>query len=145
VGYHPGWEQRGGQLVSWPASGELEIAIDVKTLLRDPKVDPELSSKIIEYCKELAPDLLNTNGDFDVVSEQVGLRPSRSGGARIGLEKVPSAGREKPFTVIHCYGHSGAGYVMTITVFESKEMWLILHDPLVTKTLSEAQGKSSPS
>ncbi|KAI9773568.1 MAG: hypothetical protein M1840_006842 [Geoglossum simile] len=76
----------------------------------DPSVDPELSAEIIKRCKELAPDLLNTEGEFDIVSEQVGFRPSRKGGPRISLERVPSLGREKPFIVIHCYGHSGAGY-----------------------------------
>ncbi|KAI9864107.1 MAG: hypothetical protein M1813_003424 [Trichoglossum hirsutum] len=75
----------------------------------DPQVDPELSKEITGRCRELAPDLLNSNGEFEVVSEQVGFRPSRSGGPRVELERVLSVGREKPFVIVHCYGHSGAG------------------------------------
>lgn len=66
--------------------------------------DPETTEKILENAKAWAPELLNENGEFDVVSVQVGLRPGRTGGARVELERMGD------FVVCHSYGHAGAGY-----------------------------------
>lgn len=74
----------------------------------DEKVDPELSEEIQRRCKPLAPELL-VNGEFDIISEQVGLRPSRVGGPRVEIERVPEDGGVRKF-ICHHYGHSGAGY-----------------------------------
>ena len=58
----------------------------------------------MEGCKELAPELLGGDGEFEVLSVQCGLRPAREGGPRI--EKEVSEGGVK---VVHSYGHAGAG------------------------------------
>ncbi|KAF2112133.1 hypothetical protein BDV96DRAFT_170388 [Lophiotrema nucula] len=68
------------------------------------EVDAELAKDIMERCCALCPEL-GKPGDLQIISHNVGLRPSRKGGVRIELEKgkwsVP---------VVHNYGHSGAGY-----------------------------------
>ena len=50
--------------------------------------------------------MLNEKGEFDVLGEQVGLRPQRKGGPRGEVERM---GKEEGI-VVHCYGHGGAGY-----------------------------------
>lgn len=68
------------------------------------KPNPQTTNEILYRAKKWAPELLNKNGEFDVLSEQVGLRPGRKGGARVEMEKV------NEFVVCHAYGHAGAGY-----------------------------------
>jgi len=70
----------------------------------DTEVDHETTRQILEGCKPLAPELL-TDGEFEVLKVQVGLRPSRGGGARVESEIVGAK------LVVHAYGHAGAGCV----------------------------------
>ena len=77
-------------------------------------MDPLLKQRILERCRALAPELLDpSTGDFVVLSDGVGLRPSREGGPRVQLETsktVPSVEDGNATTaVVYCYGHSGAG------------------------------------
>lgn len=71
---------------------------------RDPQPDPVLTEKILERCKDLAPELLNEKKEFEVIAVQVGRRPTRKGGPRVGLVKT-SCGK----FICHNYGHGGAG------------------------------------
>jgi D-amino-acid oxidase len=61
--------------------------------------------------------------DIEIISHNVGLRPSRHGGARLELEKrtlgtgknadlLPKAARGQPreVAVVHAYGIGGSGY-----------------------------------
>jgi D-amino-acid oxidase len=66
--------------------------------------DPKTTEEILRRAKEWAPELLNEKGEFEVLSEQVGLRPGRKGGARIEIEEVEDT------VICHAYGHAGAGY-----------------------------------
>lgn len=66
--------------------------------------DPKTTEEILRHAKEWAPELLNENGEFEVLSVQVGLRPGRKGGARVQIEILDGV------TVCHAYGHAGAGY-----------------------------------
>jgi D-amino-acid oxidase len=73
-------------------------------------VDKELSKRILEGVKNegLGEELrTGEGGEFEIISEQVGLRPGRKGGPRVELE-----GKEKVegTWVVHAYGHAGAGY-----------------------------------
>jgi hypothetical protein len=72
----------------------------------DWTAEPDLKTteEILHRAKEWAPELLNEKGEFEVLSEQVGLRPGRKGGARIEIEEVDGT------VVCHAYGHAGAGY-----------------------------------
>ncbi len=66
--------------------------------------DPKTTEEILRRAKEWAPELLNEKGEFEVLSQQVGLRPGRKGGARIEIEEMEGN------IVCHAYGHAGAGY-----------------------------------
>jgi D-amino-acid oxidase len=68
------------------------------------EADPQTTEEILRRAKEWAPELLNKNGEFEVLSVQVGLRPGRKGGARVEIESLNGA------IVCHAYGHAGAGY-----------------------------------
>ena len=71
---------------------------------RNTDPDEETTKKILEGCKDLAPELLDANGEFRVLSALVGLRPARKGGPRVEREVL-----EGVWLVVHCYGHAGAG------------------------------------
>ena len=49
----------------------------------DTVPDERTTREILEGCKVLAPELLGKDGEFEVLRVQVGLRPSRDGGARV--------------------------------------------------------------
>lgn len=80
----------------------------------DTEPDEETTRGILERCKVLAPELLGGEGEFEVLKVQVGLRPSRVGGARVQREVVEGEGRR--WRVVHAYGHSGAGYQNSVGV-----------------------------
>ncbi|KAH7080004.1 D-amino-acid oxidase-like protein [Paraphoma chrysanthemicola] len=90
--------------------------------------DEELGQKILKKCCELCPELGRPE-DVQVISRNIGLRPSRKGGPRIETEK----GKWK-VPVVHCYGHSGAGYQSSWGTAER-----VLE--LVQKTLSSGSAK----
>jgi len=71
---------------------------------RSTEVSDDTTMSILKDCKPLAPQLLNKSGDFDVLSVQCGLRPSRKGGPRVEPEIV-----DRMFAVVHSYGHAGSG------------------------------------
>jgi D-amino-acid oxidase len=75
----------------------------------DPKVDENLSQRIMERIKKwgLAEELRTKDGDFEVVSSQVGLRPGRKGGPRVEVE---GNAKVDGVWLVHSYGHAGAGY-----------------------------------
>ncbi|KAJ4358131.1 uncharacterized protein N0V89_002710 [Didymosphaeria variabile] len=66
--------------------------------------DMELAQTIMERCCELCPELGRPE-DLQVISHNVGLRPTRTGGTRIELERWADG-----TPVVHNYGHAGAGY-----------------------------------
>jgi D-amino-acid oxidase len=66
--------------------------------------DQATTDQILLRAKEWAPELLDKNGEFDVLSVQVGHRPARKGGVRVEMESVDG------YVVCHSYGHAGAGY-----------------------------------
>lgn len=67
-------------------------------------MDDDTTKAILKGCKPLAPELLNENGEFEILSVQCGLRPSRNGGPRVESEVLDGS-----FAVVHSYGHAGAG------------------------------------
>lgn len=87
-----------------PGAGASILGVTREPGIWNTHVDDVSTMQILEGCKDLAPDLLNQRGDFDVLSVQVGLRPSREGGPRVELEILRDG-----TLVVHEYGHSGAG------------------------------------
>lgn len=67
--------------------------------------DESITKMILDRCRPLAPELLDENGDFEVLEVRVGLRPSRKAGIRLELEPL-----EDGRSVIHNYGHNSAGF-----------------------------------
>lgn len=74
-----------------------------------------MTQSILKRCKAIAPELLNQNGEFEVLSVQVGLRPTRTGGARVETEWIDDVGNRASKFVCHNYGHHGAGYAPLIS------------------------------
>ncbi|KAK8214550.1 hypothetical protein IWZ01DRAFT_500156 [Phyllosticta capitalensis] len=73
--------------------------------------DDTTTKWILESCRDVAPELLNEKGEFDVLSVNVGFRPGRTGGPRLEVEDIQTeAGK---FVVCHEYGHAGAGYQLS--------------------------------
>lgn len=71
--------------------------------------NPETTAKILERNRYLAPELLTgSDGGFEVVSVQCGLRPGREGGLRMEREVVGG------MKVVHAYGHASGGYQNSI-------------------------------
>lgn len=80
----------------------------------DEKIDEELNGRIIEGVKKeiLCEELRDEEGEFEMLSYQVGFRPGRKGGTRVEIESDAEGRREKvdDTWVVHSYGHAGGGY-----------------------------------
>jgi D-amino-acid oxidase len=71
--------------------------------------DPRVTEQILKHAALNIPELMTgSDGGFEVISVQCGLRPGRKGGPR--LEKEIVGGRK----VVHAYGHAGGGYQNSI-------------------------------
>ena len=82
-------------------------------------VDDGMTQHILEKCRSLVPELLSDATDeFNVVKMQVGLRPGRSGGARVEKEvvRVEDGERKGNVVVVHAYGMAGAGFQNSVGV-----------------------------
>lgn len=88
------------------------------------KPNDKMTELILERCKPLAPELLNGNGEFDLLAVQVGLRPSRLGGPRVEAN-VSDCGR----LIVHNYGHHSAGFEGSVGAAEASAS--LLEDCLV--------------
>ncbi|KAI9320393.1 hypothetical protein BX666DRAFT_1851580, partial [Dichotomocladium elegans] len=72
-----------------------------------------ITQSILKRCYALCPDITHHRGPgaFEIISENVGFRPSREAGVR--LEKQIMGNRGAParkITVVHNYGHGAHGY-----------------------------------
>ena len=88
------------------------------------------AERILRACYALDPRLAGPNSkswqDIEVVSHNVGLRPSRVGGVRLELERRIVGGTSQPLAprsrtdrqrgvaVVHAYGPGGTGYQSSI-------------------------------
>ncbi|MFJ7067560.1 NAD(P)/FAD-dependent oxidoreductase [Streptomyces sp. NPDC101115] len=68
----------------------------------DERTDPDgaTAEAIVERCARIRPEL----ADARVLGHRVGLRPARVGGVRLESEPLAGGG-----TLVHNYGHGGAG------------------------------------
>jgi len=73
------------------------------------EVDEELNRRILSGIRRfgLCNELRGKDGEFKVLSYQVGFRPGRKGGPRVEIEGQERLGG---VWMVHNYGHSGAGY-----------------------------------
>lgn len=75
----------------------------------DDKPDPARGKALLQVCKLLVPECLNDDGEFDVITEMVGLRPHRRDGPRSEIEMVKDNDEHADIPVLHCYGHGEGG------------------------------------
>jgi len=87
-----------------PGSGTTIVGVSKEEGVWSTEVDEEMTGRLLRRGRELAPELLGANGEFEVLSVGVGLRPARRGGPRVEGEVL--GGGE---FVVHEYGHAGAG------------------------------------
>jgi D-amino-acid oxidase len=73
------------------------------------KVDEKLNERIVAGMKRfgLADELRGDDGEFEILSYQVGFRPGMKGGPRVEIEKKEKI---EGAWVLHNYGHAGGGY-----------------------------------
>ena len=91
-------------IIPRPGSGTTIVGVTREPNIWDTAINHSSAKRILEHGRALAPELLNEDGEFDVLKVQVGLRPSRKNGPRVELEALRNGK-----IVIHEYGHSGAG------------------------------------
>ena len=89
-----------------PGSNCTVVGVTVEQDVWKTDVEAEKVSVILDRARALAPELVNEQGNHEVLKVGVGLRPGRKGGARVDLEKRPSG-----LVIAHAYGHAGAGWV----------------------------------
>jgi D-amino-acid oxidase len=83
-----------------------DVCVVGGTSTPDKRSDPpDLATReaILARCEALVPGL----STFPVVADHVGLRPARESGARLEAESIAGG------TVIHDYGHGGAGWTLS--------------------------------
>ena len=68
----------------------------------EPRPDPATADAILARARELVPELARAS----VVGHRVGLRPARPA-VRLEAERVGGG------TLVHCYGHGGAGVTLS--------------------------------
>lgn len=91
-------------IIPRPGSGTTIVGVSREPGVWDTTVDGETTRRLLRGGRELAPELIGADGEFEVVSVGVGLRPARRGGPRVEVEVL--GGGE---CVVHAYGHAGAG------------------------------------
>lgn len=78
---------------------------DYDFLKYDTSIDNEYVNRLIAKAKKYIPDLVSsTNGEIKISTHNIGFRPERIGGARIG----PDESNKK---IIHNYGNGNSGYI----------------------------------
>lgn len=72
----------------------------------DSQVDPNLAIRIMKRAIAVCPSLTDGKGieHLSIVRHNVGLRPLRKEGTRLGREKLDET------WIVHNYGHGGYGY-----------------------------------
>ena len=77
-------------------------------------VDHKDNERILKGCYALCPELGKNESwrDIEIVNTQVGLRPARTGGARVESEvkTITVRGQDAKRPLVHCYGFGAAGY-----------------------------------
>ncbi|PWN50727.1 hypothetical protein IE53DRAFT_386960 [Violaceomyces palustris] len=86
--------------------------------------DKALTERIIKSCSQLVPEILGPDGKVDIISENIGLRPARHGGARVEIGQSvvglldEQGGKTRQVGVVHSYGIGPAGYQASFGIAE---------------------------
>lgn len=107
INFKPSSEKIGEDVITYilprPGSGTTVIGGTKQPNRWDSQPDSETTDELLNRAKPFAQELLDSNGNFTVISAQVGLRPGRKGGSRVEMESIGQ------FKVCHAYGHAGGG------------------------------------
>ncbi|HYO57635.1 FAD-dependent oxidoreductase [Archangium sp.] len=98
-------ENPAGRTYVHPRSRDVVLGGTFEPLESDTTPSAATGRAIIERCTELVPELAGAQ----VLTQLVGLRPARHGGARV---EVDQAGLPGGGSLIHNYGHGGAGITL---------------------------------
>ena len=79
----------------------------------NPKPDDSVRAELLSKFKATYPAILDVDGEFKVLRDIVGRRPTREGGPRIESEPTGD-GR----IIVHAYGLGGRGYELSWGVAE---------------------------
>lgn len=74
----------------------------------DPNPSIEVRKELLRKFAATYPQILDRNGNFTVMKDVVGRRPTRKGGMRVENETVDGDKR-----IIHAYGLGGRGYELS--------------------------------
>ncbi|KAF2477513.1 FAD dependent oxidoreductase [Lindgomyces ingoldianus] len=102
-------------IIPRPGTNEFVLGGTKKPNDWSPEPDAETCERIIARCRSIWPDMADV--EIEISSMQVGLRPGRKGGVRVGVEEIDVGVREGVMgkvKVVHQYGHAGAGYQNSI-------------------------------
>lgn len=89
----------------------------------NPKAEASTRSRILENAAKMWPAILNEKGEFNVIRDIVGRRPTRKGGMRLEVENV---GKGKLY---HAYGAGGRGYEISWGVADEVVKMLLADTP----------------
>lgn len=100
-------------LIPRPLNGGTIIGVSKEP--RDMEAAPRRDTRemMLRNARGLFPDLLDEQGQCDIIRDNVGRRPTRDGGPRLELEQL-SRGR----CIVHGYGAGGRGYEVSWGVAE---------------------------
>ncbi|TKA61325.1 hypothetical protein B0A55_11330 [Friedmanniomyces simplex] len=99
----------GAYCIPRPGSGSTILGGTKEKDVWSETPDPRVTEQILKHAALNIPELMTgSDGGFEVVSVQCGLRPGRQGGARVEREVV--GGKR----IVHAYGHAGGGYQNSI-------------------------------
>jgi D-amino-acid oxidase len=98
-------ENPAGRTYVHPRSRDVVLGGTFEPLESDTTPSAATGQAIIERCTALVPELAGAR----VLTQLVGLRPARHGGARVEIDPIglPGGG-----SLIHNYGHGGAGVTL---------------------------------
>jgi D-amino-acid oxidase len=103
VGLDRWWLDSAGPTYVVPRSGDVVVGGTDEEGVWDSSPDEAVARKLLSRARELVPELSGAG----VLGHRVGLRPGRPS---VRLEAVVGASGR---TVVHCYGHGGAGVTLS--------------------------------
>jgi D-amino-acid oxidase len=95
-----------GVTYAHPRSRDVVLGGTFEPEASDLAPDDRTGLAILARCRELVPELAQAR----VITQLVGLRPARRGGARVAVERSRLPGGAM---LIHNYGHGGAGVTLS--------------------------------
>jgi hypothetical protein len=124
-----------------PGSGTTILGGTKEEGVWNSEPDENATEEILRRNAWQVPELLTgSDGGFEVLSVQCGLRPGRKGGPRVENE-VLLDGQGRSMRVVHAYGHAGAGYQNSVGSARKVVMLVEKGVEAVAKEMQSVQAK----